>query len=523
MNDDRDDLDRALQGAGSRWRDGQRPAPGVDLASLTNPTPARWVAPVAAAAAVAMIVGGGAVLLGADDDDAAPGPGATATDTSDVPAIVVPWADLPAAHEEIPEPAQVWDPAPDYAAGAPTCTSEQVALVPGFQMDEGVSPYAEISVNAKPGERCAMPTNAELVFLDGARSAEVVAEVSAYVGGWPGDAVLLQGEGTGYVHASWDRDSCVRSEGRGRAEILELRWDGGAVDVPIPEKFGQGPEGDLEPQSQPACLSDDLELGMERLTTLGAGEVTPPGAYDTLQIEQVGHEPAGDDGLETWLIELTATEQDLELGDCPDARITHSYTYDGGYLRDEKHRYRMNCDWSGLPHDSQGDPVLPVGQPVVFTVKAPTPAPRAGESYFETTWALLGATPTGIVLERTLDQTQGPELPAIVPEEEANYHLQISNQSFANEEVPIRIVIDGDVLIDDVFAVEGQHSWTDYGLALAPGEHRLEAVSDDGGRFSTTLSVSAEQDTFGQLLFWQEEGAEPEFTWTEQDHGFVWD
>lgn len=526
-NDGHDDLDRELGAAGARWRDRQRPVPGVDLAALAGPARARWIAPVAAAAAVATIVGGGALLMDGDDD-AAPGPGTATTDASDVPAIVVPWAALPAGHEEIPVPEQVWDPAPDYAAGVPTCTSGQVELVPGFLLDEGVSPYAEISVNAKPGERCAMPTDVELTFLTGNEGAGVAAVGAkrpgpAAASGWPGEAVLLQGEGNGYISASWAADSCAAGEGEGRARVLALTWEGGEITTPIPERFGRGPEGDLEPQPQPACLTEGLGLRlMSPLTTLGAGEVTPPSPYETLQVEQVGHEPAGADGLETWLIQLTAAGEDLPLGDCPDARLTHSYTDAGGALRDERHRYRMHCDWSGMPTDTEGDPVLPAGQPVVFTVKAPAPSPGAGEQYFESAWTLLGPSPAGMVLERTQDQTQAPETPAIVPEEEASYHVQVSNQAVENAEVPLRISIDGTVLVDEVFAVEGQHTWTDYHLALAPGEHQLEAVSDDGGRYSTTITVAADGDTFGQLLIWQEKDV-PTFTWSEQDHAFLWD
>lgn len=510
MNDDgHDDLDRELRAAGSRWRERQRPASGVDLATLAGPARARWVAPVAAAAAVAAIVGGGAVLLGGGDGDAEPAPGASSTtERSDVRAIVVPWVDLPAAHEEVPVPAPVWDPAPDYAADEPTCSKLQVRLDARFALDEGVIPYGELELFAWNGARCSFPTNASVGLAGSEGQDELWATPAHGQSGWPGTAVLLDGDASAYANLSWRGGDCTEPDNR--AETIRVGWDGGQVAAVLPEGFRP-------------CLSEDIGLGLDQpVTTLSATEVTPPSPYDTLQIDQVGYEPAGQDGLETWLIQLTATGEELQLGDCPDARVTHSYTDDAGALRDERHRYRMNCDWAGMAHDSEGDPVLPVDQPVVFTVKAPAPSPGSGEQLFESTWTLLGPQPDGRVLERTIDQTQAPELPAIVPEEEADYHLQISNQAFENEEVPIRVLIDGVTLIDDVFAVEGQHTWTDYHLALAPGEHQLEAVSDDGGSFSTTITADSGVDTYGQLLFWQERG-EPEFTWSEQDHAFLWD
>lgn len=533
MNDDgMDGLDRELQAAGSRWRDRQRPAPGVDLAALTGSGRARWVAPVAAAVAVATIVGGGAVLLGGGDDDAEPRPGGSSTgERSGVPEIVVPWADLPAAHEEIPVPVRQWEPAPDYAAGEPTCTSEQVELVPGFMLDEGVIPYTEISVNAKPGERCAMPTDADLTFRtgnEGGGAAGVRAEGAGEAAGWPGEAVLLQGEGNGYISASWAGDSCAAGEGAGRARVLALAWQGGEVTASIPERFGRGPEGDLEPQPQPACLTADLDLRlMSPLTTLGAGEVTPPSPYDTVQIEQVGHEPAAEDGLETWLVQLTASGEEIPLGDCPDARVTHSYTDADGALRDDRHRYRMNCDWSGLPHDSQGDPVLPVGVPVAFTVKAPAPSPGAGEQLFESSWTLLGPNPLGIILERTLDQTQGPELPAIVPEEEAELLLDVGNESEARY-LDFQVLVDGLVVADEeVWNGEDDGSAMSPApkvtlpLALGPGEHELTLESELASR-TVTVVIQGEGPLYASASVFEYEGEEPEWSWAVQGEPFAY-
>ncbi len=63
---------------------------------------------------------------------------------------------------------------------------------------------------------------------------------------------------------------------------------------------------------------------------------------------------------------------------------------------------------------------------------------------------------------------------------DANVRLYVSNQSFARASVDIRVEIDGVTVVDDDFRVEGQHTWKEFGLELAPGKHILRATSDEG-------------------------------------------
>ncbi len=90
----------------------------------------------------------------------------------------------------------------------------------------------------------------------------------------------------------------------------------------------------------------------------------------------------------------------------------------------------------------------------------------------------------------------------IVAEKDADLHLWVSNQSFENETVDISVSIDGDEVIDESFAVEGQHNWVLFPLAVPPGEHRLTAVSGTGVEFGRTIMLPKGDRRHAVLDYW---------------------
>ena len=68
--------------------------------------------------------------------------------------------------------------------------------------------------------------------------------------------------------------------------------------------------------------------------------------------------------------------------------------------------------------------------------------------------------------------------------ENGNFILYISDQSFAISPVDIKIYIDGKLAIDDNFDVTGnrvpQHNWKQFKFQLGNGDHTIKAISKKG-------------------------------------------
>lgn len=77
----------------------------------------------------------------------------------------------------------------------------------------------------------------------------------------------------------------------------------------------------------------------------------------------------------------------------------------------------------------------------------------------------------------------------VVPEDQANVHLFVSNQSFEDPAVRMAVRIDGELVLDQDFDVCGQHDWVAFPLALAPGWHDLEVTTDSGVRQMSRVDV----------------------------------
>lgn len=60
-----------------------------------------------------------------------------------------------------------------------------------------------------------------------------------------------------------------------------------------------------------------------------------------------------------------------------------------------------------------------------------------------------------------------------VSEDEANVHLYVSNQSFQDRDVTVRVEVEGVAVVDQGFEVCGQHNWVPFPLLLEPGWHDL--------------------------------------------------
>jgi hypothetical protein len=86
-----------------------------------------------------------------------------------------------------------------------------------------------------------------------------------------------------------------------------------------------------------------------------------------------------------------------------------------------------------------------------------------------------------------------------------NFRLYVSNQSFALDPVDITIRIDGRLAVSDDFAVGNEHNWKLYRFDLAPGMHRITAVSRAGrARLAGTFRVR--RTLSGVVDYWYSPG-----------------
>ena len=111
--------------------------------------------------------------------------------------------------------------------------------------------------------------------------------------------------------------------------------------------------------------------------------------------------------------------------------------------------------------------------------------------------------------------TSGDSAVRLVEEEDADLVLWVSNQSFDDETVTLVVEVDGVTVVDGDFAVEGQHNWIKFPLAMPAGEHELTAESDTGATLAETFRVPGDAPRHAVIDHWGEEGT-AELTWLIQ-------
>lgn len=104
----------------------------------------------------------------------------------------------------------------------------------------------------------------------------------------------------------------------------------------------------------------------------------------------------------------------------------------------------------------------------------------------------------------------------LVDEGEADLLLYLSNQSFEDETVNLTVTIDDVTVVDGGFAVENQHNWVSFPLALSPGRHQITAQSDSGATLRTSFEIPRVQKRYAVIDHWTEEGGPADLTWQFQ-------
>jgi hypothetical protein len=85
---------------------------------------------------------------------------------------------------------------------------------------------------------------------------------------------------------------------------------------------------------------------------------------------------------------------------------------------------------------------------------------------------------------------------------EPNLVLYVSNQSFADDPVGIRVELAGQVVVDSLFRVESQHTWVEHRLTVPAGTHQIEVTSTTGVVSTHDLVVPRSETRWVVIEYW---------------------
>ena len=110
--------------------------------------------------------------------------------------------------------------------------------------------------------------------------------------------------------------------------------------------------------------------------------------------------------------------------------------------------------------------------------------------------------------------------PAVLDRPPLGLAVIVSNQSYDDPEVDLIVTVDGDVVIERSFAVEGQHTFVSYRLPLEPGDHRMVIRADTGATHERVISLGAER-RYLAVSYWGGDSSSPDaFSVDESDEPF---
>ena len=85
-------------------------------------------------------------------------------------------------------------------------------------------------------------------------------------------------------------------------------------------------------------------------------------------------------------------------------------------------------------------------------------------------------------------------------DENEEFSLYVSNQSFAIKNVDISVEVDGELVISEYFNVGTQHTFKEFKLALKPDKHRIHAWSNKG-EAETSSEFEVKEGDIGVLTY----------------------
>ena len=94
-----------------------------------------------------------------------------------------------------------------------------------------------------------------------------------------------------------------------------------------------------------------------------------------------------------------------------------------------------------------------------------------------------------------------PQFSHEIEQENANFILYVSNQSFDKSKIDISVTVDGNMIVNDKFRVKNQHYWKIYSIRLSQGVHTLIAAADKG-KYKIEKQFEITKTHWAVLDFW---------------------
>lgn len=334
---------------------------------------------------------GAALLLAACGVGSTPTAGdPAAPSTAPSTAGVVPWADLPAAHERIPATRVPASPDPAAAQAAPRCTADQLRLdVPTAGAAAGTV-YQRIALSLARGPACAVSGRPRLSFSEHGRALAVpqrASEIGVVSSApWTGP-VLVTARSRAVATWTWSDAMCASASvwqqptadrvtvtlvGGGSLSATPQRPDGRSASF-VPTCYGDGENG----------FTGIQPIGVTRFSPERYRPATTRTPWDGVAVRMRPWRLRGSPGsILRFTVVLTAAK-DLPLDVCPD--------YEAGFFADRPtvvSAHQLNC--AAVPFRlADGTPYLPAHTPVRFAMRATAPPP--GPTVAKLGWELASA------------------------------------------------------------------------------------------------------------------------------------
>lgn len=274
-------------------------------------------------------------------------------------ASVIPWADLPAGHQQIATHTIPASPDPMTADAAPTCATGQLTARLAHGGAAAGTAYYTFELDLVSGPSCRLDgtPDATATTSGGAVPTRGVGpDSSDYTG-----AVLVTPTDRAMIQLAWSTDWCV---GATTVSAETLSWPSGSVVLP---GLGHSP-GCSDPGSGDRTPLQVFPFQPAHFTLASAH-----GSWDRVRASspEMSQPTAAAGSTLRFAVTLDSIGQDTTLSPCPDYQI--GFNGRGGI---HAVTHQLNC--AGVPYVHDGTPYLPADTPVTFSMQADVPASLGG-------------------------------------------------------------------------------------------------------------------------------------------------
>lgn len=106
--------------------------------------------------------------------------------------------------------------------------------------------------------------------------------------------------------------------------------------------------------------------------------------------------------------------------------------------------------------------------------------------------------------------------------DESNYTIMLSNQSFKRPIIKLSVYIDGKKIISQRCFVKNQHKGYYFYFNLV-GSHKIVVKSSDGRKEKVKINLEENESRWSIIKYWNSMKEGPYISYYEQEYGFIWE